>query len=63
MSNASETVLRTLRAQAWIRAKGELEATLTTFHGPDTARPGQFDKLERAIQVFIYEVEHNGLHE
>lgn len=57
-----ERVLRTLRMQAWARAKGELNAVLQTFwdgHGKDD----QFKAMDKAVSDFIAHVEDRGLAE
>lgn len=57
-----ERILRTLRGQAWERAKGEMNAMLTTFwdgHGND----GKFREAAAAIKEFVKRIEDNGLHE
>ncbi len=57
MSDSRE--LRTMRAIAWERAKGELQATLQTFWDRD----GVYEKLNKAIDDFIETVEENGWNE
>jgi hypothetical protein len=57
-----ERVLRCLRAQAWSRAKGELEAMLDTFYA-DTSSEGNFRRLDDAKNEFVRFVEDEGLHE
>lgn len=52
-----------LRAQAWERAKGELNSMLHTFMSPENANEGQFDKFDEVLEIFIKDVEGNGLHE
>ena len=57
-----ERSLRTLRMQAWARAKGELNAVLQTFwdgHGKDD----QFKAMDKAVSDFIAHVEDHGLAE
>lgn len=56
-------ILRTLRNQAWERAKGELQAVMQTFWGSDTNRDGQYKELSKAIDNFITDVESRGLQE
>lgn len=58
-----ERILRSLRAMAWERAKGELMAVLETFHGTDGAREGQFHEASKAVMQFIEHVHENGLFE
>lgn len=59
MTATTEMILRTLRAQAWERAKGELEAVAVSFW----AEPDQYGKLRDAITKFVTEVEDNSLAE
>lgn len=62
MSNTDERILRTLRAQAWERAKGELNSMLQTYwdgHGNDQP----FRDMHAAVKEFVATVEDNGLHE
>lgn len=57
-----EKILRTLRAQAWERAKGELQAVLQTYwdvHGKDQ----KFRDMDAAIRQLVATVEDNGLAE
>lgn len=58
-------VIQVLRAQAWERAKGELQAMLNTFYATDegNCRPGQFNALDNAINLFVNHVESEGLEE
>lgn len=63
-------IIQALRAQAWQRAKGELQAMLQTFHpgdgsasAPATAPDGNFNELDMLINDFIEKVEDNGLAE
>lgn len=67
---SEENILRSLRGQAWERAKGELRAMLPTFYDGDV--PGasleggelsKFEKLDRLIAKFIEDVEGDGLYE
>lgn len=55
-------VIRVLRAQAWQRAKGELNSMLESFHR-DTASPDQFVQLDETIAEFVKIVENHGLQE
>jgi len=55
-------MIRTLRAQAWERAKGEMQAMLATFW-PEARRAGQFEELDKMIAEFVENVENNALHE
>ena len=54
-------VLRTMRAQAWERAKGELNSTLHTFWERDDDK--QYDELSKEINEFIGAIEGRGLME
>lgn len=56
-------ISRTLRAQAWERAKGELRAMLHTYHSPADSEEGQFEAIDTKINKFIEETEEAGLHE
>lgn len=56
-----DNVLRTLRTQAWERAKGELNSVLLTFYGKNNSQ--QFEQLDKAIREFVENVEENGLQE
>lgn len=58
MSTTDERVLKSLRAQAWERAKGELQAMLVTYWD---GREGKFNRTNNTVQAFIKEVEDNGL--
>lgn len=58
-----DTVLMTMRAMAWQRAKAEMRAYLETFW-PRYARDGKeiengFDEAEQRINAFIKEFEDN----
>lgn len=62
MSTTDERILRTLRAQAWERAKGELQSVLQTYwdgHGGD----GKFKDMDAAVKAFVAKVEGAGLTE
>ena len=57
-----ERVIRTLRAQAWCRAKGELESILETYwdgHGKDA----NFNRMKEEVDKFVKVVEDDGLAE
>jgi len=56
-------ITRAMRAQAWERAKAELQSVLCTFHGAHDSTDGQFDELDAKITAFISEVEKKGLHQ
>ena len=68
---SDERVLRTLRAQSWQRAKGELFACLQTFwdggYGPRGAPIPKdeqpFEQFHKAVEDFVKFVEDNGLTE
>ena len=47
-----------LRAQAWERAKGELNSMLCTFYGSEN-----FEPLDALIKRFTHNVEGDALHE
>lgn len=58
-----EMMMKTLRAMAWQRAKGELQAYLETFW-PEYDRQGKeidkgFEDAQQRIEVFIREFEDN----
>jgi len=59
-----DLILRSLRAQAWERAKGELHAVAATFfsHG-ENSRPNQFENFMMEMERFIVHIEGNGLTE
>ena len=52
--------LRVLRAMAWERAKGELNAMLHTYYPLDGMR---YDQFSTQLHKFIRQIEQNGLHE
>ena len=54
---------RILRAQAWERAKGELRSMLWTYQSPANANEGQFEAFNEQMELFISEIEREGLHE
>lgn len=56
---SDESLRRILRAQAWARAKGELEAILVTFVGEKDA----FEAMDALVKAFVNNVEDNGLAE
>lgn len=53
---SEEILLRTLRAMAWQRAKGEMQALLYTFWNDQE----QFNAMNDAIESFVKDVEDNG---
>ncbi len=57
MSN--EIITRTLRLQAWERAKGEMEGVLHTYWSSTDQIDGK--KFDEKCQEFIDYVENNGL--
>ena len=59
MNDDTEAILGTLRAQAWERAKGELQAALATFHS-DKER---FTRLQHLVSEFVKTAEDEGLAE
>lgn len=58
--NTIEDLIRITRAQAWERAKGELQAVLATFYGEASASPGQFEALSAAIDRLVEDIETHG---
>ncbi len=54
--------MHTMRAMAWCRAKGELEAMLNTYWG-EGEDGDKYDKASTAIKDFIGHVEAEGLQE
>lgn len=50
-----------LRAQAWERAKGELNAMRHTFYGEREGH--QYDEFKKVLKAFIKSVEDNDLQE
>lgn len=55
----NEMILRTMRAMAWERAKGEVEAVLETYWG-NYDEDSEFRKLDAAFKAFVKEAEDNG---
>lgn len=49
----------TMRQMAWERAKGELQAVLTTYWD----EPEKFEQMNRELKKFIRKVEDEGIHE
>ena len=49
----------TMRQMAWERAKGELQAMLTTYWD----EPEKFEQMSRGLKEFIRKVEDGGMHE
>jgi len=56
---SDERILRTLRAQAWERAKGELNSILSTYWDDIDS----FKRANLAINRFVDEIEGEGLAE
>jgi hypothetical protein len=54
----TQALLSAMRAQAWERAKGELNAVLAAFVGH-----GKFEAMDKAVADFISTVEDDGLFE
>ena len=50
-------IIKTLRAQAWARAKGELEAVLNSYWNEREV----FEPMQEATDSFIKHVEDEGL--
>jgi hypothetical protein len=59
MGSNSDIGIRTMRAMAWERAKGELQSILVTFWGEQDS----FEQLTKEIDAFVKQVEDNGLAE
>lgn len=57
----SKTVIRTLRAMAWERAKGELNSMRHTFWG-FTEDEQKFSELDLKIEEFIKNIEDDELY-
>lgn len=57
MSHDDTRVLKTMRAMAWERAKGELYSILNTFWGEE----GAFEAMRTEIEKFCAVVDSNGL--
>ena len=55
----SSIVIRTLRHQAWDRAKGELNSMMGTFWHGETGKC--YEELDKAIKDFIKAVEDENL--
>lgn len=56
---SDEKIIRTLRQQAWQRAKGELQAVLATYWGEQET----FDEIHKLVTTFIETVDGEGLAE
>lgn len=56
---SEDKTIRTLRTQAWERAKGEMNSMLHTFWNENE----QCEALQSAIDEFIEKVEENALQE
>ncbi len=56
---SDERILRTLRGQAWHRAKGELQAALDTLWGEEK----RFEEFNNLVDSFVKAVEDTGLAE
>lgn len=54
-----DLLMRTLRQQAWQRAKGELNAVLATFWDERE----KFGELDKAVTDFIEKIDGEGLAE
>lgn len=54
---SDDRVLRTLRMQAWQRAKGELQAVIATYWDEEET----YNEMKKAVDHFIEHVEENGL--
>lgn len=67
MSGMEELIIRIQRAQAWERAKGELNALRHTFssmmdHGTILYEAGKLDKFDALLADFVKHVEDEELH-
>lgn len=67
MSGLEELIIKIQRAQAWERAKGELNALRHTYasmldHGTVLVESGKFDNFTRLMEGFIKAVEDEELH-
>lgn len=51
----------TMRAQAWARAKGELEAVLNSYWSEDDAGRKEFKKVDKLFETFINDYQDNHL--
>ena len=56
---SEDRVIRTLRMQAWQRAKGELEAVLNTYWDGNN----NYLKMSNEVKTFIESIEDRGLQE
>lgn len=54
-----EKLLKTVRAMAWERAKGELRSMLQTYWGEED----KFSACSQAIEDFIEHIEGEGIYE
>ena len=60
----NKSTIRTLRTQAWERAKGELRSLYCTYYSAlNYNQPDAFDKFEKLTENFITTVEDNALQE
>ena len=59
MSESKEIL--TMRAQAWARAKGELEAVLNTYWSEDEHGKQEFQKVDKLFEKFIGDYQGNHL--
>lgn len=57
--DSEDVILRTLRVQAWERAKGELMSVLGTYWGGNA----KHEPMLELVRDFINKVESNGLQE
>ena len=62
---SEDKILRTLRAQAWERAKGELMAVMQTYWygNSDSEEESPYHQMDRVRKEFVEHVEGNGLAE
>jgi hypothetical protein len=59
MTDDTDMILRSMRMQAWERAKGELRACLSTFFGEEE----RHRKLDDAVNEFVKRIDDEGLAE
>jgi hypothetical protein len=66
LTEDGDRILKSLRAMAWERAKGELQAALSTFwpeyaSGSLKEADNGFEAAERMVKQFIKKVEDDGI--
>lgn len=55
-----DQILRTLRMQAWERAKGELHSLLSSFWSQTDEERDQYNELHNLVKAFISKIEEEG---